>query len=116
MSDILKRLERKISGTDHDVDGDLVDMLNDAYDAIEAQAKRIEEWAELCGRLQVGRDDYSAALARIVDLETALNKLAYPSIDIPKKLTPDKDEVNELIWVTWGDIRQVRKVLGEKND
>jgi xanthine dehydrogenase iron-sulfur cluster and FAD-binding subunit A len=43
MSDIRKRLEHKISALDHDLDGDLVEDLNNAYDAIEARDKRIAE-------------------------------------------------------------------------
>lgn len=46
MSDILKRLEHRISALDHDLDGGWVDDLNDAYDAIDGLRSRVSELTE----------------------------------------------------------------------
>ena len=82
-SDLVKRLREHAENM-------YVDFLNEAADAIEAQAKRIEE------------------------LEEAMKPFADKATDCEQRYSDFVPEDDRTFAFTLGDLRQARKVLGEK--
>ena len=103
-SDLVKRLREHAENM-------YVDFLNEAADAIEAKDGEIDFWKNRTREaLQMVREN----IERIAELEAALKPFADKATACEQRYSDFVPEDDRTFAFTLGDLRQVRKVLGEK--
>jgi len=103
-SDLVKRLREHAENM-------YVDFLNEAADAIEAKDGEIDFWKNRTREaLQMVREN----IERIAELEAALKPFADKATACEQRYSDFVPEDDRTFAFTLGDLRQARKILGEK--